>query len=281
MGCKIQNNSQIEIEDYIKSLVDFAKDRMGFKQYPDIVLGDDKANASNVLGKTAYYDPNRLIVHIYTNNRHPKDILRSIAHELVHHTQHENGEFDGNHYTGPGYAQKDPKMREMERQAYEQGNLCLRDWEDGIKAQNETIYKERSNNTMSLKEWKNEELNRLLMKKFGLLKESLEEEQAVEEEVVEEETIEEEHVHDSECGCPDQEEGEVAIVQLAEEGKDERTDADWEARGEPTFDKDGLDDFMTRKHGPDKSKWPGRKKEENIQEALKIAMEIIKSKLEK
>ena len=28
--------------------------------------------------------------------------------------------------TGPGYAQKDPHMREMEREAYEKGNMCFR-----------------------------------------------------------------------------------------------------------------------------------------------------------
>lgn len=44
------------------------------------------------------------------------------------------------------------------------------------------------------------------------------------------------------------------------EAKDERSDADFERGGNPTFDKKGLDDFMVRKYGPDKSKWPGGKK---------------------
>ena len=44
------------------------------------------------------------------------------------------------------------------------------------------------------------------------------------------------------------------------EAKDERSDADFERGGNPTFDKKGLDDFMVRKYGPDKSKWPGARK---------------------
>ena len=40
----------------------------------------------------------------------------------------------------------------------------------------------------------------------------------------------------------------------------ERSDADFERGGNPTFDKKGLDDFMVRKYGPDKSKWPGGRK---------------------
>ena len=42
--------------------------------------------------------------------------------------------------------------------------------------------------------------------------------------------------------------------------KNERSDADFERGGNPTFDKKGLDDFMVRKYGPDKSKWPGGRK---------------------
>ena len=39
MACKIQNNSQLDIDEYIHSLVDFAKDRMGFQKYPDNHIG--------------------------------------------------------------------------------------------------------------------------------------------------------------------------------------------------------------------------------------------------
>ena len=54
---------------------------------------------------------------------------------------------------GEGYAQNDEHLREMEREAYEQGNLCFRDWEDSIKG---TIYNESlqkgAKNKMSTKE---------------------------------------------------------------------------------------------------------------------------------
>ena len=69
-------------------------------------------------------------------------------------------------------------MREMEREAYEKGNLCFRDWEDSRKKTlNESIYYEviSANNegeqNMSLEDWKNDEINYRLMKKFGLIKE--------------------------------------------------------------------------------------------------------------
>lgn len=40
----------------------------------------------------AYYDPNKGIVAAFTLNRHPVDVMRSLAHELVHHRQKQLGE---------------------------------------------------------------------------------------------------------------------------------------------------------------------------------------------
>ena len=53
-----------------------------------------------------------------------------MSHELVHHSQCERGEFDEIGDTGPGYAQSNPHLRNMEREAYEVGNMVFRDFED-------------------------------------------------------------------------------------------------------------------------------------------------------
>lgn len=179
MTCQITNNSDLEIsgfEDMIQSLVLFSQDRFGFEKPPNLFLNSDSSNAENPLGKTAYYDPQSQEIHIYVDGRHPKDIMRSISHELIHHKQNLDGELDGNYYHGEGYAQQDDHMRKMEKQAYLNGNLCFRDWEDGYK-QNETIYNEWRDKQMSLKEWKNNELFGLLANKWGfgknLIKEGL------------------------------------------------------------------------------------------------------------
>ena len=111
----------------------FAQKRMGFNKPVDINFISDPDNAKNPLGKTAYYDPNMMKVVVFVDKRHVKDILRSLSHELVHHAQHCRGEFDKEHDTGPGYAQRNQHMRKMEGEAYLVGNLCFRDWEDGQK----------------------------------------------------------------------------------------------------------------------------------------------------
>ena len=151
----------------IKQFMPFAKKRMGFEDPPRLFLKGDSKNAKNPLGKTAFYDPESKSVTIYTTNRHPKDIMRSLSHELVHHTQNCRGEFDKPHEMGDGYAQNDSHMREMKREAYEVGNMCFRDWEDGIK---QTIYFEhlqKGDNKMSTKDWKNGEIKSLLSENWG------------------------------------------------------------------------------------------------------------------
>jgi hypothetical protein len=90
-------------------------------------------------------------------------MLRSIAHELIHHQQNLEGRLNVGGYNGPGYYLKNDKMKEIEQEAMLEGNAILREYEDTVK------HMETKN--MSLKEWKNNELNQLLMKKFGILKE--------------------------------------------------------------------------------------------------------------
>jgi hypothetical protein len=188
----------------VKKFMPYAKQRMGFNKPARIFLRDDPQNAENPLGKTAYYDPNNMSITLYVNGRHPKDVMRSLSHELVHHTQNCNGEFDHVGEMGEGYAQNDEHLREMERQAYEQGNLVFRDWEDSIKG---TIYNESlqkgAKKDMSTKDWKHNELSTLLTEKWGfsfnLLNESQEEE--VVEEATEEETLNEEEEEELDEGA--------------------------------------------------------------------------------
>ena len=197
------------LQPLFNQFMPFAQKRMGFQKPPRVFLRDDPENAQNPLGKTAYYDPEKMSVTLYKNGRHPKDVMRSLSHELVHHTQNCNGQFDNVGEMGEGYAQNDAHLREMERQAYEKGNLCFRDWEDSIKGTiyiqnlNVDIQKEGKLN-MSTKDWKNRELPSLLTEKWGFSFNMLTESQ--EEEVVEEGMCG--TCGKSPCCCPTMEEGE-------------------------------------------------------------------------
>ena len=122
-----------KVRPLMRSLYRSAKENLSFKQDATIVILEDGDNAANPLGKTAYYDPANNKISLYTQGRHVKDVMRSLAHELVHHAQNCRGQFGGGIATVDGYAQEDGHLREMEREAYECGNMIFRDWEDGIK----------------------------------------------------------------------------------------------------------------------------------------------------
>ena len=188
MKVKILNKADHDLTDLTRltqQFFPFAQKTMGFDQQPSVIYTSDPINAKNPLGRTAHYEPQSMNVTVYVDGRHTKDILRSLSHELVHHAQNCRGEFDNMGETRAGYAQEDGHLREMEREAYEMGNLCFRDWEDNFRQQfqlQETIYRTfgtKGDPKMSIKDWKNQELHNNLMEKWGYVakeKEQLNEE---------------------------------------------------------------------------------------------------------
>lgn len=173
MPCKINNKANYDLGDlegHVQGMYDHFESKYGFKKPPTMVFDSDPSNQSKVLGKTAYYDPQSLEIHVFVDGRHPKDVLRSIAHELIHHRQNLENRLDTDGYTGPGYYLENDVLREVEHEAMLEGNATMREYEDTVK------YKEKDK--MSLNEWKNNELNKQLLKKFGILKENQELEEA-------------------------------------------------------------------------------------------------------
>ena len=149
-----------QLKPLIGKLCSFSQKRLGFSHPPRLFLRNDSHNSENTLGKTAFYDPNEKSVTLFIHNRHPKDILRSFAHELVHHAQNLRGDLAPEKITsnGPGYAQECPHMRKMEKEAYLKGNMCFRDWEDEYKLTLKLAIKEsiflKENKKVNIKELK-------------------------------------------------------------------------------------------------------------------------------
>ena len=104
---------------------------MNIKPLPKIkVISDDKDNASNLLGKTAYYNPTDKLITLYTMDRHPKDILRSFCSWNDTSWTNLEGKLNNINTTNTN---EDGALPEIEREAYEKGNMMLRNWEDNIK----------------------------------------------------------------------------------------------------------------------------------------------------
>jgi hypothetical protein len=104
---------------------------------PEIEFIEDEDNAKNLLGKTAYYDPTNRVIALYTTGRHPKDILRSFAHEMIHHCQNLEGRLGDIHTTN---VNEDDYLKSLEREAYERGNMTFRSWENSLRGDNGVRY---------------------------------------------------------------------------------------------------------------------------------------------
>ena len=89
----------------------------------------DTENASNFFGKTAYYDPNNNTIALFTEGRHPKDIARSFAHEMIHHIQNLEGRLGNIKTTNTN---EDEDLDAIEREAYQEGNMIFRNWTDSL-----------------------------------------------------------------------------------------------------------------------------------------------------
>ena len=161
------------IRTYANDLMEFFHQRYKLQNKPKLVFAQDEQNSLNPLGKTAHYEPGAQTITVFITGRHIKDCLRSLAHELVHHKQFERGDMDNLAPTTPGYAQEDGRMRELEKEAYQEGNLCFRDWEDGLKQRKSTNYLaegKKGDYKMSYKDWRTKEFNSMLMEKWGYKK---------------------------------------------------------------------------------------------------------------
>ena len=149
------NNNSMKPNDldlfksHLVQLFSYLQKELQLKTIPRVKLISDKKNADKVLGKTAYYNPEKMLVVLYITNRHQKDILRSFAHEIVHHWQHENEKLNTSRgESDPKYAQNNPWLRQMEKQAYLLGNMLFRDWEDDKKDKDRNSGKTLKEKTM-------------------------------------------------------------------------------------------------------------------------------------
>ena len=123
----------LDFKGALKELYLDAKEKYDIQKAPKLILRKDEENAKKIFGRTAYYTPSTQTIVLFITNRHPKDILRSYCHEMIHHVQNERGDLKMGDSSNPKYAQDDEHMRKMEMEAYLKGNLLLRDFEDNFK----------------------------------------------------------------------------------------------------------------------------------------------------
>ena len=148
----------INILEKIAELTNYMREKgYNIDPAPSIVLvDDDVSNAEEFLGKTAYYDPINKSITIYTYGRHPKDIVRSFSHEMIHHIQNLEGRLGDVSTTN---TLEDDHINDLEKEANLKGTMTFRNWtdsieEDGQKTSNKNMddYKKQNNPSGKVKD---------------------------------------------------------------------------------------------------------------------------------
>ncbi len=77
----------------MEKFIEFCNTNLGIETPCRIRLTKDRD--SNGITTTAYYNIPKCTICVYTKDRAIMDIMRSVAHELVHHKQNERGDLNG------------------------------------------------------------------------------------------------------------------------------------------------------------------------------------------
>jgi hypothetical protein len=124
-------SSSFDYAPFMASLLDYMIDQgMKITPLPNIVLRKDEKEANDFFCKTAHYSPDEKEVVLYTLGRHPKDVMRSFSHEMIHHMQNLDGKLGDIKTTNTNQSNY---LQEIEKEAYLKGNMIFRTWEDSIK----------------------------------------------------------------------------------------------------------------------------------------------------
>lgn len=112
-------------KDAFKPIANFMKNEgLNVYPFPSIELKWDEQDGLFI--KTGYYLPSEKKIVLFCKDRHPKDILRSYAHEMIHHMQNLNG--DDLNFTSEDDVKDNDKLEKLESEAYLKGNIYFRKW---------------------------------------------------------------------------------------------------------------------------------------------------------
>lgn len=117
-----------DYKPYLKSLAEFMADH-GYtvRPFPKFILDNSDQGEDKVFVKTGYFDPVSNGIRLFVLGRHPKDVLRTAAHELIHWKQQKTGTLAKSGYKSDRIVD-DKNLIKLEAEAYLKGNIAFRSW---------------------------------------------------------------------------------------------------------------------------------------------------------
>lgn len=91
-----ENSNDHKQLDIVKHFVNFAGSVLQLSSFPDRITLSFDTNTAKDLHSFGYFSPSENNMWVYVKNRNAADIIRTIAHELIHRKQEEEGRIDNN-----------------------------------------------------------------------------------------------------------------------------------------------------------------------------------------
>ena len=124
-GLMEEKDSDFDYNSSINSILKFiVSEGLNISPYPSVELNWEEQDGLFI--KTGYYLPTEKKIVLFCKNRHEKDVLRSFAHELIHHMQNIEGK--NMNFTNNDDVKDNSELEELESEAYLKGNILFRKW---------------------------------------------------------------------------------------------------------------------------------------------------------
>ena len=121
----------------MKTFLEYADDVISFfrengidmgEKAPEISFDASPASRFDVFAPTGHYNFTNDEITLRTDNRHAKDIMRTLCHELIHAWQYRRDPEGYMKFDKTGNLKDNAELLEYEREAYERGNVLFRMW---------------------------------------------------------------------------------------------------------------------------------------------------------
>ena len=121
-------------KDYTAEIIRFYREQKGIPLDPEPAVNIDSTAHSRFdpFVPTGHYDYRDNEITLYISNRQCKDILRTFCHELIHVSQYQKDPNGYVNFDKSGSIAENGKLRKLEKEAYEKGNLFFRDWTESV-----------------------------------------------------------------------------------------------------------------------------------------------------
>lgn len=120
-----EEKEEDSFKKYFNEIAEFMK-KSGLEVSPFPKVNLDWSEQDGLFIRTGFYSPEEKAITVFCKDRHPKDILRTFSHEMIHHSQNLRG--INLSFTSNDDVKDNKELEKIEAEAYLKGNIYFRKW---------------------------------------------------------------------------------------------------------------------------------------------------------